>query len=1475
MGMSVNPGFIGTPQFPFHRRVRLPGTTLQSNYPTLPCRDPHDHARIANAVCRAGYRVRQAAVNARLQADNELGRTVRAASGPAYRLSQTYILTASRNENDACPNEYEASEKGNATSRTDCAIRRAVLRFVGLCKRAQKACRILIAKAWPTGMLQRFAFLLPLLVLTIVAPIAAHADDEEKNAPVGSQTDLNFELRVVWGGGTPRSFAGQVSVDEGSIRSVRNLSLQTDAVGTITQIEKDRLQISDTSPSAFGGADIRVIARPSALLRFQFNDPVTNKWVETTLPIAEILQGNWVRNLDDRGNRIAAERLIHDKLRLKSNEEKTVYATASNWSGTVEGYRTGLAAGEYLLQASLIDEATGGVVNKGDEKSITVNELGSFDQAFVEVSLPNAEGAYSVEIHIQKKRFLNALVSTPPALKRRIELVTFDFRANPSRIEKWTPVATVDPIASQWWTRLNWLPSFGGNSAIPQIPGLADSTRRPVSSGPQSIRKVGESSYISLQPASWQAYPLTIEHPGQPHRLRVTLPADQPQKLAISVRDFHGNGEPSALNIDTGMILSQRMIQQSIRNGQTSIEYEILFWPRSTHPYALLLNADAKMDASFGVLHLDVAELATYSPVKETLPSALDKTFSAKEKPPAEKRLVALYLNKPLIADAFGAQRSIDPQTRRPLESWMTWHQAAARLTQYLEHAGYNALILNVMSDGGTLLPSSRMTPSHRYDSATFFTDGRSPDIKDVIELLCHHFDRSNLKLILAFDFDNRLPELEKLNAAAPIEGLYQIDLDGNGWQAENQSGLRRVLYNPLSPQFQREIEQIVRQISSRYASHACFGGLAFELGANSHLMFAGDRWGYDEATLARFEASSGAKLPRGESLANVMRGAVRLHYISWRAKELSEFYERMATAIRQNKSDAKLILDPLPLWQQPPTEHDFIDPSAIARNSIDLLMATGIDSDWIKQRPTIALLRGHIENMSKESPGFDWLARLSTDPGVESAMTGNCQGTAIMEGTSPLPIEEAAKLLGASTSGSLGYIYPLFADESNGRCKRIIEQLYREDAITVADGGWMPLQGEWTELKQLRKILLALPSVPMSISSIDKGDSNIRVRTTVVNNDTYLQVINNAPWPERISMDVHVAGATGLVEVLGKPDLRLNTSASQPPSSRIKAASNIKRATLWQFDIGPYELIAIKVSDPQFRLIGFAHATDADVLTELKREIEELENRVRRIADHSPLRGLGLQGDFEQWTANQTPVGWTLSSLPGVRIDAERALPHSGQSCIMLENRNPAPVQAWIESDAIQIPNSGRMVVEAWVRASPIEASPLVRLSVQGRTKDGRGFERSQEFGRKPGGEIPADWGKRPLALHIADIPKDDLVQLKVAIDLVGSGRIWVDDVQAYETYLTPDERLRIDSQLFLAKRELPKNNAFAAEQAVASHWARYLTQLDQAQINLNAAKESNKASDSSSSPNARKANAPGPIFRQLRDTMRDKLIR
>lgn len=1306
---------------------------------------------------------------------------------------------------------------------------------------------------------------------------------------------LEFELRVVWGGGGSRAFSGTITIDDGSLKVVRNLSLQADSIGAISNVSAAKLSVAAHSPSTFGGADLRITGSPSSRITVRFDHPSSGKPIEQSFALSEVLQEQWSRPIDEQGSRVAAERQMQDRLRVSAANESSVFQVGTNWRGMVGGYRTGLQAGEYQLSAKLLDLADGDKAIAEEEYSVTVDANGNFRSPSIEMTLPTAESAYSLAFSLNRKRFLPSFVSSSQSLQRRVDLVTFDYQAQPNRIEYWAAVAAIQPLNNQWWSPMNWFSTLSQSQPLKHLPAFSETPKRLVSHGKQGTRKVGEVECLTLGPDAWQAYPLTIEHPDRPHRLRVRIPRDRTQQLLVSIRDYHDSGEPSSLNVDTGVVVSERQVTTTALGEGLWANHEVVFWPRSSQPYLLMMNGAEDSDASFGELQLEVAEVVPFEANVTSQPLAATtlaaSTLGTQAQPSFDdSRTVALYLTKPLLADAFGARRSIDPVTRRPLESWLTWHQVATRMTQFMMNAGYNTLVLSAVTDGGSVMPFPRLQTTSRFDSGAFFTDGRSPETKDFVELLSCHFDRCGLKLILAMDVRSQLLELARFEDHQPTRsGLFQTNLEGKEWSLPTQESNRCVLYNPLNEHVQAELEQIVREVSQRYAQHDSFRGLAIELSEHSHFAFAGDRWGFDPATLAKYENATQSKLPARDALATAMQGGLRLSFLNWRARELSAFYVRLANTIRHAKADASLLINPLGMWTHPPTQHEYTDAVAASRSLSDTLLAAGVDLAWLKQQSNISVLRGQMDSPLDKETERAWQSRMNYDPSLQFANAGNFGGSLNLQLPVAVPIPDASKLATGFENRSASNGYPNVTPLGSFARKAFIERLYYEDSLMLADGAWMPVQQDSDQVVQFRKSLLELPNVPMRNVRVDGEDTNFRMRTAKVGNNTFLQVINNASWTERVTMDVKIAEIPGVYEVLGGRELEIDGAVTAASSSSRVDAGGIRASTIWQFDLPPYDMVAIKISDPQFKLNSLIHSSDSSVVEGLKNEIDAFESQLAKIGDGARAESLGVPGgDFEVWVDGARPQGWMTSSLPLTTIGPETALPHSGAKCVVIENKNQAKVSAWLQSEQIRIPTSGRVVVSAWVRSPSVSnQSQQMRLSLIGRMRDGRRYQRSHQFMSNPTtvtnakntGEVAVDWGRRPVTMYVTDLPSAELTELYVAFDLVGPGKVWLDDVQAFEAYLEPDERVQIQGQLFVAKEKLRQSNAFAAEQLLNSYLARYVQSVipPAPKQALNPAKQIAAPERAIDKPVDRAAtnerwNNPTPVLKQFRESMRER---
>ena len=196
---------------------------------------------------------------------------------------------------------------------------------------------------------------------------------------VPTSEKLAFELRIVWGGGSPRAYQGDIFIDNGSIKLVRNLSLQADSIGSITGTGVSTLKVVGHSTSTFGGVDVTIEGTASSRVTMRFVHPTLNQPSEHSFDLGEILTDRWLRKLDEQGNRIAVERQMQDRLRVRPSQPQTIFQVDSTWRGSLSGYRCGLQAGEYQLLAKLLDQSKGDAIVSEQEQAVTIDQLGNFE----------------------------------------------------------------------------------------------------------------------------------------------------------------------------------------------------------------------------------------------------------------------------------------------------------------------------------------------------------------------------------------------------------------------------------------------------------------------------------------------------------------------------------------------------------------------------------------------------------------------------------------------------------------------------------------------------------------------------------------------------------------------------------------------------------------------------------------------------------------------------------------------------------------------------------------------------------------------------------------------------------------------------------------------------------------------------------------------------------------------------------------
>ena len=1270
---------------------------------------------------------------------------------------------------------------------------------------------------------------------------------------------FDVEVRVVWGGAIPREFDGTIGVSSGNIFLVRNLSLEADSIGKIRPQGPAALRILPCSPSSFGGADLRIRCPSGATISFRFTNPLTGKIEESLVTVAELLTQDWQQELDDRGSRLAISRLPHDKLRISLNSDSEIWDVGSTKQVSVTGVHTGLDPGRYSLRLFL----------ERNEESKSIGTLpveldarGGFAVQRFTVVAPTTEGAFRIRAELTQARLFSPLNPLAGAkLERSLDVVVFDKSKGPGIIGGWLSVAGINALDASKPGYFSWLapisepisysltpitktlepvtPQAGIDllSGWQSLNPLSGSLRQPIKKGELAARTVSTSESqdsaecLTLGVGAWLAIPMQGLEPGIPHRIRVRTPRDRPQQLAVGIKSSRLN-PAGRIRVGDDYLLE---VQQRETLVQSLQETELLFWPTSEDMLLVLSNASSSEKASVLDVFVDRATM-------ESRPTMA--------KNPRDERKVGVYLDKPLLADFFACALSTDNVTQRELEDWNTWKLAVERLCQYTSYAEANLIVLKTQSDGGAIFDSQVLRPSRRYDGGTFFSDGRSPEIKDAVALLLRYAERYGIEVVVSLDLSVPLPALSSWEDRP---GIFQERL--------GQDDGSKKYYNPLHPNVQSTLSSAIRELVERYGSYRSFAGVQLDLKQGTPLVFAGDRWGYGADTLAQYQRDIQANLPKSpEQRIQMLSGAGRLSFLNWRAEALSKLYDSLANTLGGNGS-RKLYLNALPLWNRLPDASDYINPDAILRNSSDLLLASGIAPRSLNENKQIVLLQGN--NVRADAPR-DTESWMLSEAAKQALNNGDTSGALVVE--RPLVHNLHASEHGDEIAGGIlpGTLFPINVGAGLGASKRILKQAFATDLEYLAVGAWLPISHPNENSRRLYRTLRALPATTMREFPANRDKENVKVRTAYGDDNNYIQIVNNSPWPERITLGVQFDGELPQVEVLGQNRLEVNRGEA------LKLGGS--RGQAWDFEIAPFDIVGLRITRClEFRLREVNHAPPQQTVEFVSAELQAFEEVVGRAADPRQQKPLAhLFGEFEQWDESGKPVGWTVSSLPNIEISRAERLPKSGRTSLQISNRNEGSISAWIQSRAIRLPDTGRMVLQAWLRVPPRQGDIRVRLSVLGRQKNGARFERAVEVGDLQSAPISNDWGGRPFTLYVNDLPREQLSELFVAVEVVGRGTVWLDDLEVLQTWLLPNEKIYLQGLMFVAKQELTENNPYPAEQLLAGHWGSYFAAFQKG--SPSASTGSPIVSDAPrQTPNKTSSNwfQPPKVFQQLRDSM------
>ena len=1193
-----------------------------------------------------------------------------------------------------------------------------------------------------------------------------------------SQHRSQPRMRVYWGSDTAIPWSGKIYLSDGDLTRLTTLGVDKDA-SCSAFLTNGRLELSGSTKSRFNGFDFSAQVSEESFIFIDLQAG-NGKRIRKSFAIRKVLDEGINLQPGNDGAYIAISRAPGDGIEIDFQKDSAVFQTGERFSPSLSIqanplkprqpyralYRLVRSKDRKVFWSQLFDHVT-------DKHGFII------DLKSVAFKLPEEPGAYEFQVIIES--------ATKPRmqerpLQRTIQVVVVSPTPNPNS-ESAQPqqrvVVELDPVDhipndEPFYHPASMLRGIqkdqlhnNKTTAVPVIP----------KSPPLAALDVG----------GWHVFPIEIKKVGVAHELEMIYPVQREMSVGVSLLQIDPNHSLSFLGSDGGFQTSGH------ESPRLTGEHTIRFWPTSKRVYVVVVNRDASKPAYFG--NMKVSEVA---------PTRTD-THSPKSRQ-GDRQFLAYY-NEPFFADNFDAPKSTRHAQDQPITDWEFFFQGGMRLVEQLRAQNKTGALLTVVSNGSCIYPSQHLNPNPKFDNGVFSKQGFDPNRKDILEMLLQMFDAENLTLIPVVKLSAKLPQLEKRRFLETAPNSMDLtDPTGQKWQQRRQ--LNTPGYNVLCPTVQNEIANIVKEIRSRYAAHASFGGVAIQLGPDTFVTLPNEKWGFDQTTVASFLKSEGIGIQSIDYLSAVQRltsGDLSLKWKIWRTRTVSRFLKSLSNVSSQSGKQGKLFLL---------TQNQFRDPNIYSKLTPSLrqkpdysaaMNELGIDLDALKQNDSIVFLNTHRianhESFVQKRVESVYHQKRETENNRQVDFQAVGQLFAHHDQWVHLSQLEQLPPFNRSSQSLIRY-QPVYRTGLDAR-KKYAVALAHQDTFIFAEGGKILAPLLQKETRNWRKIFSRLPATKMKNVSPTKP-SPVTVRWTQTESQTIFYAVNNCPWK-----------TTATISIEAPENFRIDSLGDQ------MMVRKSEKPQVIELEIEAFDIAAGAFDSSQVKITGFATPIDESTIEHLQKQITSLKFKLSLAKKVQPLKTL-RNPDFE-YAESKRPLHWRHDANQSNLIEVVKNATSSGSQFLHLRSSGNA---TWIRSQSIPPVQTGRLSLSVFLKISDPTNQPPLRLAIQG-THNGREYYRFAKVGSlvpdRKTNQLTKQWKK--FVVHFDDLPTSNFSDLQIGFDLMGQGEVSIDNVKLYDRLLDDYDQKAISQTLALASYQLVnQRDVNGCRKILDSYWLKFV---------------------------------------------------
>lgn len=1190
-----------------------------------------------------------------------------------------------------------------------------------------------------------------LRALITIAAISA-GREEGIDGHSASITPMRAVLRADWTHPTESVHDGSFRITDGTIESVRALRLTGGQIALEPTVGGTTVHFRSAGPASWCGLELEISAAANATVQMTLNG------CELTAPVSEIVRGGVFQI--DSPNHLRLRRDSGDMLAVRVGKTPLIYAPGESVDFEVE-FRMLDATPATLKTHFQVALRT---VRGGDwlfSREVDLRLPTNTDSPIrrnVTVRMPSGEGVYDLVLRAEPE-------GRPPE-SRIVQFVVLNPSAGsaaPTELDSRT-VQEIDPsqpTASGPWYSTRRLRAR--TSRLGQL--LWTSMRHPF--GAQEHAK--DSPIVS--------YRLNVEKPGMPHLVSIDYEDPGNLLLAASISEVDPHGCWTQLPISAGIRSGEKPTASGIQSHQ------LVCWPQTKQPTISL-----SVDGSVGLSAIKKVRV-------QALPNGLPRLDFAEGE--GSHRLFGLYLDNPDIWASWSSGRSTTDLSRMPVDDWRTFLDSANHLVEYARFSGHNSVMATVLGQGGVLYPSTVLDTTLRLDSGTLSDVAPDPVQKDVVELILRICQRNQMSFVPSLRFDGSISSLDtELRKTNPhTSGLILVSRDGAVWDAPAGSALqpgRR--YNPLNPQVQAAMLDVIRELVARYGKHPAFEGIAVDLAQASHAVLPGLEWGYDDDTIQRFQSDTGVEFPaevgqdatRFARRYQILTTTARDQWIGWRCRQLSEFYETMLRELQRSKPRAPLLLNLTALTI--PVGDDPRDAARSSRTIEESLRSRGIDlRNWAASRDIVVLRPFAATAGSPEGLQLN----ASRDLDDLMALLPN-RGSVCLYTPEVLSVAPGPDKNGESANDSL----PIpITQPGRSNIRRYAQSLGAGDCSAIFEGGNVVPMGHEQMQREFARVFRALPA--RDFQAVETLQPVV-LRSCRESRDTLVYLVNDASYSVETDLAFHCSpqsvlsnGATG--------DRVTSHTLDQGLGTRIA--------------LEPFQTLYLRISGPDARVAQCDVFVPQAAQLGLKLRFDRLRQAMAIMGSDSArtLDGLPPNGDFEEIGDNDSPAAW-LCEGDGAEMKADSQIAHGGTSSLRLKgNAGCAALSEFF------VPPDGRaLAMNVWLRAS--RPGMRVRWFLAGEHNNDTVFRCYADVTLGPTWE--------PKQFRARDLPAGQIQRIQIKFQVLDEGTLWIDEARVCALPISQDEKLAISKSVSATFKAWKERRWSDFERLSDGYWPTYLVE-------------------------------------------------